>query len=57
MIDNDFLRTIRKNLVGRILIGTTYNPKDFFYYFLGACVALFTLLRIKRPRPENQERS
>ena len=44
-----FLEWIRKSFIGRILIGTTFVPCDFFYYVIGCIIGylwLKTTLRL-----------
>jgi len=48
LMGNDLLITIRKYYIGRLLIGTTFNPIDFIWYFFGAIFAFVMLKRINK---------
>ena len=41
LIHTPALELFRKNFVFRALVGSTFNPFDFFWYFVGALLGLF----------------
>ena len=43
-----FLQAIRKHFLGRTVLGTTFAPTDFLYYFIGAFIGWLWLLSIRR---------
>ncbi len=48
LINGHVLNIIRKYFIGRTLIGTTFNPFDFFYYLIGAIFGYFSLVFLIR---------
>ena len=45
-----FLEALRATLPGRLLLGTTFSPRDFPAYFVGAAATL-VVTRVLRDRP------
>ena len=48
-----FLEAARSTFLGRAILGGTFDPTDFFYYLMGACVACFLLGKLD-PLPGTQ---
>lgn len=48
LMDTPFLEVIRSTFIGRTLIGTTFVPSDFFYYFLGSVLGFLILTKLKK---------
>ena len=42
------LETIRQTLVGRLLIGTSFDPWDFLHYFIGCMIGWVILRQVQR---------
>ncbi len=43
-----FLEIIRNTFIGRTIIGTSFVPSDFIYYFIGSFAGWILLKKIKR---------
>ena len=48
LIHTPTLELFRKNFIFRALLGSTFNPLDFFWYFVGALAGLFLVLFVNR---------
>jgi glycopeptide antibiotics resistance protein len=48
LIHNPTLDQLRKNFVFRALFGSTFNPFDFIWYFVGAITGFFLVLFINK---------
>jgi len=46
LVKTPLLFQIRSTYMGQILMGTTFVPSDFIYYFAGAAIAWFLLKKI-----------
>jgi hypothetical protein len=42
-----FLELMRSNFIGRTIIGNSFNPMDFPYYFAGSALGFFILKGLK----------
>ena len=52
-----FLEIIRRNFIGRTVIGTSFVPSDFFYYIIGSLMGWMWLLILKKQYIMNESRS
>ncbi len=42
-----FLQYLRSFYLGKVILGTTFVPSDFFYYAIGAGIAFWSLKRLE----------
>jgi hypothetical protein len=48
LYQHPILDTIRQTLVGRLLIGSHFDPWDFLHYFIGCMIGWFLLRQLQR---------
>jgi hypothetical protein len=48
LIHTPTLELLRRNFVFRVLFGSTFNPLDFMWYFIGALFGLFSCLLLRK---------
>ena len=42
-----FLETLRRHFIGSTILGTTFSPSDFPYYFAGSVAGYFWIMKIR----------
>ena len=52
-----FLEMIRDTFIGRTIIGTSFVPSDFIYYFIGSFVGWVLLEKIRKLQIPNRHNS
>lgn len=48
LYQHPILDTIRQTVVGRLLIGSSFDPWDFLHYFIGCMIGWFLLRQLQR---------
>jgi len=48
LVHPKFLEAIRSTTIGRTIIGSSFNPVDFIFYFLGAGLGILWISGLKR---------
>ncbi len=49
--NNSLLNYFRGFFIGRTILGNSFNPTDFIYYFIGSVAAYTWIMLIKRKNP------